>query len=102
MVIFGATGDLTARKLLPALYNLAKSNLLSREFAILGVARNEYSVDQFRQIMGEKLQSFATSAVDRELQEWLLRRIYYCSGEFNDPALYTHVSQDSGRDRQEP
>lgn len=93
MVIFGATGDLTARKLLPALYNLAKSNLLSREFAILGVARNEYSVDQFRQIMGEKLQSFATSALDRELQEWLLRRIYYCSGEFNDPALYTHVAQ---------
>ena len=49
MVIFGATGDLTARKLFPALYNLAKSNLLSREFAIIGVGRSAYSIDQFRQ-----------------------------------------------------
>ena len=38
MVIFGASGDLTRRKLLPALYNLAKGNLLSREFAVIGVA----------------------------------------------------------------
>ncbi len=64
MVIFGATGDLTARKLFPALYNLAKSNMLSREFAIVGVGRNDYTVDQFRQIMGDKLKTFATSAVD--------------------------------------
>src|ERR1700687_110405 len=73
MVIFGATGDLTARKLFPALYNLAKSNLLSREFAIVGVARNDYSVDQFRQIIGDKLQSFATSSVDSDLRDWLLK-----------------------------
>ncbi|HSM85556.1 MAG TPA: glucose-6-phosphate dehydrogenase, partial [Candidatus Limnocylindrales bacterium] len=93
LVIFGATGDLTARKLFPALYNLAKSNLLSRELAIIGVARNEYSAEQFRQMMGEKLQSFATSTVDRDLQEWLLRRVYYCAGEFNDPALYSKLAQ---------
>ena len=88
MVIFGATGDLTARKLLPALYNLAKSNLLSREFAIVGIARNDYSTEQFRQIMGEKLQRFATSSVDQDLKDWLLRRLYYVSGEFDDPKLY--------------
>jgi glucose-6-phosphate 1-dehydrogenase len=88
MVIFGATGDLTARKLLPALYNLAKSNLLSREFAIVGIARNDYSNDQFRQMMSEKLQQFATSSVDQDLKDWLLRRLYYVSGGFDDPALY--------------
>jgi glucose-6-phosphate 1-dehydrogenase len=93
MVIFGATGDLTARKLFPALYNLAKSNLLSREFAIVGVARNEYSTEQFRQMMGDRLASFATSAVDRDLQEWLLRRVYYCAGEFDDPSTYTKLAQ---------
>src|SRR5689334_22139642 len=91
MVIFGATGDLTARKLFPALYNLAKSNLLSREFAIVGVARNDYSNDQFRQMMAEKLSSFATSAVYRDLQEWLMRRVYYCAGGFDEPATYTRL-----------
>jgi glucose-6-phosphate 1-dehydrogenase len=88
MVIFGATGDLTGRKLLPALHNLAKSNLISREFAIVGVARNDYSIDQFRQTMGEKLQRFATSSVDQDLKDWLLRRLYYVCGEFDDPKLY--------------
>ena len=48
MVIFGAAGDLTQRKLIPALYNLAKVDLLPREFAILGVAHNPMSDDEFR------------------------------------------------------
>jgi glucose-6-phosphate 1-dehydrogenase len=92
MVIFGATGDLTSRKLFPALYNLAKSNLLSREFAIVGVGRSEYSVEQFRQIIGEKLQSFATSKVDNDLRDWLLKRVYFVTGEFSDPNLYTTLA----------
>ena len=93
MVIFGASGDLTARKLFPALYNLAKSNMLSREFAIVGVARNDYSVDQFRQMIGERLQQFATTSVDGDLREWLLKRLYYVSGEFADDSLYTRLAQ---------
>src|SRR5271169_2816453 len=48
MVIFGASGDLTKRKLIPALYNLAKDNLLSRQFAIIGFARPGMSHEQFR------------------------------------------------------
>jgi glucose-6-phosphate 1-dehydrogenase len=93
MVIFGATGDLTARKLMPALYNLAKSNLLSREFAIVGVGRSEYTIEAFRQMMAKKLRSFATTQVDSDLVEWLCRRIYFVSGEFNDPQLYTRLEQ---------
>src|SRR5215469_13672435 len=93
MVIFGATGDLTARKLMPALYNLAKSNLLSREFAIVGVGRSEYSIEAFRQMMAKKLRSFATTQVDSDLVEWLCRRIYFVSGEFSDPQLYTRLEQ---------
>ncbi len=92
MVIFGATGDLTARKLMPALYNLAKSNLLSREFAIVGVGRNDYTTDQFREVISQKLQSFATSALDNDLRDWLLRRIYYVGGMFDDPAMYTRLA----------
>jgi glucose-6-phosphate 1-dehydrogenase len=93
MVIFGATGDLTARKLIPALYNMAKSNLLSREFAIVGVGRSTYTLEQFRQLMGEKLQSFATGALDTDLRDWLTRRLYFVAGEFSDPALYTRLGE---------
>jgi len=93
MVIFGATGDLTARKLFPALYNLAKINMLSREFAIVGLGRNDYSTEQFRQVMGEKLQSFATGTVDANLRDWMLQRVYYVGGDFKDPQLYTNLTQ---------
>ncbi len=57
MVIFGAAGDLTQRKLLPALYNLAKYQLLSREFAVIGVARNPMTTDEFRKKIAEDLQT---------------------------------------------
>ncbi len=93
MVIFGATGDLTARKLMPALYNLARSRLLPEEFAVVGVSRNDYSLDQFRQMMDDKLESFATGTIDDQLRNWLLSRIYYVAGEFDDAQLYTRLSQ---------
>src|SRR5258708_116969 len=93
MVIFGATGDLAARKLLPALYNMAKSNMLSREFAIVGVARNEMTTEQFRQQMAQQLKNFATTAVDQDLSDWLVRRLYYTAGQFDDPATYAKLTQ---------
>ncbi len=93
MVIFGGTGDLTARKLFPALYNLAKSNMLSREFAIVGVGRNDYTVEQYRQVMDDKLKTFATNGVDNDLKEWLLRRVYYVGGAFDDPQLYDRLGK---------
>jgi len=49
MVIFGATGDLTKRKLFPALYNLAKEGFLPEKFAIVGVGRQELETDHYRQ-----------------------------------------------------
>ncbi len=58
MVIFGATGDLTRRKLVPALYNLAKYELLSREFAIVGVAHNTMTTDDFRKKVSDDLKEF--------------------------------------------
>ena len=64
MVIFGATGDLTRRKLVPALYNLAKYELLSREFAIVGVAHNPMSTDDFRKKVSDDLKEFVGNDVD--------------------------------------
>ncbi len=93
MVIFGGTGDLTARKLFPALYNLAKSKLLSPDFAVVGVGRNDYTQEQYRQILGEKLQAFATGTVDPELSNWLISRVTYVGGEFHDPQLYARLAK---------
>src|SRR5262249_59370965 len=70
MVIFGASGDLTRRKLIPALYNLGKHHLLSREFAVVGVARDSMSTDDFRAKLKQDLQQFADVGLDSDLQEW--------------------------------
>src|SRR5207248_10906087 len=84
MVIFGAAGDLTGRMLIPALYNLARAGLLSREFAVLGVARTQLSDDDFRKRVHEAVQQYCGDCVDNDLWEWFVRRFYYLVGDFND------------------
>jgi len=91
MVIFGAAGDLTKRKLIPALYNLAKSNLLSREFALVGLARAAMTTEEFRRKLSQDMQEFATEQVDPGLWEWLVQRLYYLPGNFSDPAAYQEL-----------
>ncbi len=93
MVIFGASGDLTKRKLIPALYNLAKDNVLSKEFALIGFARNEMTSEEFRAKLTSEINEFATSKVDPELWNWFTERIYYVSGEFGDPAAYKKLAE---------
>ena len=88
MVIFGAAGDLTRRKLIPALYNLGRSQLLSREFAIVGVARTPMSTEDFRKRISDGMKDYATGAVDPDLWEWFVRRLYYLCGNFNEKDLY--------------
>src|SRR6202047_4001048 len=85
MVIFGASGDLTKRKLIPALYNLAKDNLLSKDFALVGVARNEMNTEEFRDMINKEIGDFATTKLDPQQWEWLSKRIHYISGDFDDP-----------------
>ncbi len=90
MVIFGAGGDLTKRKLFPALYNLAKSKLLPQSFAIIGASREEYSTEQFRQKTTAEMKEFLSGA-SGDAWEWFANRLYYISGDFNDPALYKKI-----------
>src|SRR3954447_1946255 len=80
MVIFGAAGDLTKRKLIPALYNLAKAQLLPKEFAVVGMARNELTTEAFREKIKEDFASFLYEPVDQALLDWLIQRLYYVSG----------------------
>src|SRR5271168_4582478 len=91
MVIFGASGDLTKRKLIPALYNLAKDNLLAREFALVGFARPEMTTEQFRDACTEEIKQFATGSVDPDVWHWFVRRLYYVSGDFADPAAFQNL-----------
>ncbi len=92
MVICGASGDLTKRKLIPALYNLARENLLPHEFAIVGFARQEISTEEFRTQLSADIRSFATTGtVDGEAWDWFLHRIYYVAGSFDDPAAYERL-----------
>jgi len=93
MVIFGASGDLTRRKLIPALYNLAIEQLLSREFAIVGLARAQMTTEQFREKVSQDMKQFATGPVDSDLWEWFVRRMHYVAADFNDPAAYTRLNE---------
>jgi len=93
MVIFGAAGDLTRRKLIPALYNLAKLQLLSREFAVVGLARSPMSTDDFRKKASEDIKQFASEPVDPDLWEWFVRRLYYVAGAFDDKQVYPQLKE---------
>src|SRR5512132_2684314 len=76
-VIFGAAGDLTKRKLLPALYNLKASGLLPPQLAIVGVTRKEKSHEQVREEQSKDIREFATRDVDDKLWDELRRALYY-------------------------
>jgi glucose-6-phosphate 1-dehydrogenase len=91
MVIFGAAGDLTRRKLIPALYNLAKADLLSRDFAILGVAHNPMSNDDFRKKLSDDIKTYAGREVDSEIWDWFNQRLYYMQGDFQDKNVYPQL-----------
>ena len=88
MVIFGAAGDLTKRKLIPALYNLAKGNVLSKKFAVVGMARAPMTTEEFRRKLSRDIHEFATEPVDPALWEWFVRRLYYLSSTFEDANGY--------------
>ncbi len=91
MVIFGAAGDLTRRKLVPALYNLARNQLLSREFAVLGIAHSSMSEEEFRKKVVEDVQQYTGNDGDPDLIEWFIRHMYYVTGEFEDKNIYPQL-----------
>jgi len=88
MVIFGAMGDLTKRKLLPSLYNLAKHNLMADNFAVVGVSRASMSHEEFREKQRAMMDQFATDTLDPALGKWLVDRLYYSQVNFDDSEAY--------------
>ncbi|MGH9687542.1 MAG: glucose-6-phosphate dehydrogenase, partial [Candidatus Acidiferrales bacterium] len=93
MILFGAGGDLTKRKLMPAIYNLAASKLLPEDFAIVGVSIEPYSNDEFRNQMTKDIREYYSDGVDMSCWEGFVKRLYYTSGDFKDPGLYEKLKQ---------
>ena len=93
VVIFGASGDLTKRKLIPALYNLAESGLLPKEFAVVGLSTSKMSSEEFRGRLSGEIAEFATGQVKPELWQWLNERIYYLSANFTAAESYVELKK---------
>ena len=94
MVIFGATGDLTKRKLFPALYNLAKEKFLPENFAIVGVGRQEMETEEFRRKIISELKEFVGDGTDKKLLQWFNERTFYTGGDFDeDKKLFKDIKK---------
>jgi glucose-6-phosphate 1-dehydrogenase len=92
VLIFGATGDLTRRKLLPALYRLTQQRLVPNEFAILGTARHEMKDDEFREAMKAAVTEFGPDdTLDESLWQNFAKRLFYLGGDFSAAETYNNL-----------
>jgi glucose-6-phosphate 1-dehydrogenase len=92
IVIFGASGDLTKRKLLPALYNLRALKLLPQNFAVVGVAVSESTDELYRERITADIKEFATRPVDPAEWDDFAKRTYYIQGDFNNIETFKQLS----------
>jgi glucose-6-phosphate 1-dehydrogenase len=94
IVIFGASGDLTARKLIPALYHLHKDKQMPPDFRVIGFARREKTDDSFRAELRTALDQFSrTKPVDDKVWADFASKLFYCMGEFSDQAAYEKLEK---------
>jgi glucose-6-phosphate 1-dehydrogenase len=91
IVIFGASGDLTRRKLLPAFYHLFVEGLLPKGFVIIGYARTVYDDDGFRELAHDGIREFGRRSPDGEVWSDFARHLHYVPGEFTDPGAMNHI-----------
>ena len=93
-VIFGANGDLTRRKLMPALYRLAFDRRLSAGFAVVGISRTPLSDEQFREKMLEAVKEFSEDTrLDEDVWRAFAAGLYYVAGDIGDPGLYQRLAE---------
>src|SRR2546421_6132485 len=103
LVIFGATGDLAKRKLLPAIYNLAHEGALPERFNLVGVSRGEQTDEEFQQLARESIEQFSRRPPDDQVLSSLVERMRYVTGSFDQPDMYDRLGQarselDAGAD----
>ena len=84
LVVFGASGDLSKRKLIPALYHLALQNLLPANFTLVGFARTQYSDEQFREFAREGIQQYGGAGLDDYVWRRFAQGLFYQAGGYDD------------------
>ena len=93
LAIFGATGDLSKRKLLPAIYNLAHEGALPERFNLIGISRGEQSDEEFQQLARESIEQFSRRPPDDQVLSSLVGRMRYVTGSFDQPDMYDRLGQ---------
>jgi glucose-6-phosphate 1-dehydrogenase len=92
MVVFGGSGDLAHRKIVPALYNLELHRLLPQNFAFVGSSRSEFSDEEYRADMRKAVEEFSrTQPVQHQVWESFANRLHYIPGSSADPATYARI-----------
>ncbi len=91
MVIFGGTGDLAHRKLLPAIYNLAHEGALPERFNLIAVSRSDIPHDDYRQMARESIEKYSRRKPDAQVLDKLLEQVRYVPGTFDDDSVYERL-----------
>jgi glucose-6-phosphate 1-dehydrogenase len=92
LVIFGGTGDLAKRKLLPALYNLAHEGSLPERFNLVGVSRSELADEEYQALARESIEKYSRTEPSSEVIDALMENVRYVSGGFDDPEVYKKLA----------
>jgi len=93
LVIFGVTGDLSRKKLMPAVYDLANRGLLPPGFALVGFARRDWDDEDFGQVVHDAVRQYARTPFDEDVWRQLARGIRFVQGEFDDDAAFDELSR---------
>ncbi len=101
MVIFGASGDLTRRMLMPALYNLALDGRLPPRFAIVGFARTDWSDEEFRRQARESVEQHSRRPLDQAVWESFAENLHYVAGEYHHKESHERLAHTLRRIEQE-
>jgi len=94
VVIFGASGDLTARKLIPAVYNLAADNLLPPDFHLVGYGRKEIAHEAFRGMAADAIKEFSRRELSDDVWSRIAERTTYVAGGYDDPAAFDRLAEN--------
>jgi glucose-6-phosphate 1-dehydrogenase len=97
LVIFGATGDLTRRLIVPALCNLLRADLLPAQLGLIGVAHYDHDTENFRRTLGERVMEVASDQVSATEWQWISQRMRYLRGDFDDHGTYERLGDLLGQ-----
>ncbi|WP_066519142.1 glucose-6-phosphate dehydrogenase [Curtobacterium ammoniigenes] len=97
LIIFGVTGDLSRKKLMPAVYDLAHRGLLPPGFALVGFARRDWEGQDFAQVVYEAVQEYSRTPFDEDVWRQLAEGIRYVQGSFDDPGAFRELKETVDR-----